>query len=551
MRIKQGQGTQYFLINSLNLFVTQHVLSMRLSYLLSIICFFAFTQLYADSVEKLDVLNTPYDELNPIVAPAGDVLYFTRSHYPQNTAGERDEGDIWYSTWDSKGWSAPKRVQGPVNNGFKNEVVGFSADGKIMYLEGNYRNPGKQGISFSVKIGENWSEPTPIDIPYFHNNSKIFSGSVSADGKVMVMSMESYVTEGNEDIYISFRKDDTHWTEPRNLGTVINTKYQELTPYLSADNQTLYFSTNAHKGRGGRDIFMSHRQDASWFNWSEPENLKEFNTKGADWYFKMDKEGKVAYYVSTQNSIGYGDIWKTPTPPELQPQENIQGTDSVPVDDNTSLLPDKIKTEANELSIQFKPVNEVDGSTVDPVLTIRGRKTANSSAYSEFVLRNGNYTISLQKNLVYTITSQKDGFIEETRDISPDSLKAGSVIPVEMIPLKKGTTIQLNNILFERGTANMLPSSEPDLTRVLEILKKNPSLEIEVSGHTDNRGDRKLNLELSQQRADTVKAYLLDNGIDAERVQSKGYGSSKPIASNKQEKTRKLNRRVEFTILKE
>ena len=147
-------------------------------------------------------------------------------------------------------------MSGPINNTNFNAVIGITPDGNIMYVVGNYSNPRKGGVSYSRKIGENWSEPKPIDIPYFKNKSDHLSGSLSKDGKIMVLSLESFGSRGNEDIYYTFRKSIDEWTELRNLGVDINTEAQELTPYLAKDNKTLFFSSNGKGGQGSRDVFL-------------------------------------------------------------------------------------------------------------------------------------------------------------------------------------------------------------------------------------------------------------------------------------------------------
>jgi outer membrane protein OmpA-like peptidoglycan-associated protein len=143
-----------------------------------------------------------------------------------------------------------------------------------------------------------------------------------------------------------------------------------------------------------------------------------------------------------------------------------------------------------------------------------------------------------------------DGYLDEVRRFKIDTLESNDEVIFSLVRLEKGTTIQLQSVLFQRGTATMQESSFEELDRVVGMLKKNPNIEIELSGHTDNTGSSKLNIELSQKRSNTVKEYMVSKGISDKRLESRGYGGSKPISSNKSEATRKLNRRVEFTIIK-
>lgn len=272
----------------------------------------------------IDSLESIYDDIAPVISPDGMNLYFTKKNHPDNKGGERDPGDIWYSELENGVWKSAKRLNGPINNTNFNSVIGITPDGSIMYVVGNYSNPRKGGVSYSRKIGENWSEPQPIDIPYFKNKSDHLSGSLSEDGKIMILSLESFGTRGNEDIYYTFRKSIDEWTELRNLGVDINTEAQELTPYLAKDNKTLFFSSNGRGGKGSRDIFHSKRQDATWTTWSEVKSLDNVNTEGADWYFKLIDKGENAILVNTVNSIGLGNILKTKAPADVEVEPEIE-----------------------------------------------------------------------------------------------------------------------------------------------------------------------------------------------------------------------------------
>src|SRR5690606_32263602 len=203
------------------------------------------------SSNSFSLVNTTYDEQNPVVTPDGKTLYFTISHHPQNVGGQRDPGDIWVSQWLGNGWSAPVHAGPVLNHRGYNGVAGFSADGMEMYLLSHYDPTGEvrtQGIAVSRKRGVGWSTPENIFIPYFQNKSSIQSGQVTPDGRVFVYSAETYGTQGVEDIYISVKGSDGKWSEPKNLGPKINTQFQELCPSLSADGNTLYFSSNGRKG---------------------------------------------------------------------------------------------------------------------------------------------------------------------------------------------------------------------------------------------------------------------------------------------------------------
>ncbi|WMN10869.1 OmpA family protein [Marivirga salinae] len=514
--------------------------------------FLAMKGVSQDKPILIDSLESIYDDIAPIITPDGNNLYFTKKNHPDNKGGERDLGDIWSSEFENGVWKSAKRLKGPINNTNFNAVIGITPDGNIMYVVGNYKSPRKGGVSFSRKIGENWSEPQPIDIPYFKNKSDHLSGSLSKDGKIMVLSLESFGSRGNEDIYYTFRKSIDEWTELRNLGVDINTEAQELTPFLAKDNKTLFFSSNGRGGMGSRDVFYSKRQDATWTTWSEPKNLDNVNSEGADWYFRLIDEGENALLVNTVNSIGLGNILKTSTPLEVEIEPEIEKSMTA---SSQSVLPFQNNNTNNKtrekIKVKFNVVDGFTGNPLKPQLLIKGVNEMSKSSYSEIVMgTTSSYQTKLNKDSVYTIDISVEGYLDDKQTIKTDTIEDNSTIRLELLSLKEGTTIQLKSVLFKRGTSDIKDGSFEELDRVYTMLKKNPSIEIELSGHTDNTGSAKLNIELSQKRSDRIKEYLVEKGINSKRLQSKGYGGARPIASNKSEATRKLNRRVEFTIIK-
>lgn len=539
------------------------------SILISVI--FSLEQAIAQDAEVENLgglVNSSYHEENLVISPDGKTIYFTREDHPENIGSKK--GDIWYSTLDNEGrWTAANHLGQPINNSARNAVAGFSPDGDIMYLHHHYSRSGKpktQGISFSRKNGNGWSYPEKAAIPYFYNKSDHLSLSVSHDGKIMLIAMESYGSFGAEDLYVSFLENE-EWTEPANLGNAINTKFQEMTPYLAADNATLYFASNGYDGLGSRDIYMSQRLDDAWTNWSKPVNLgRPVNSEGVELSYVISPIENYAYFISTQNSDGYGDISRIEINPEDKP-EAIAEVDLTAKDftepDTIIVIPQSIENETAftepsetleeekaESLIQIKGVvlNKKDNQPIKALLVfedkITGLEVKELHTDSE-----GIYTVSLPAN-EYIVHISASGYLNDEQEFSVEEV-AGPLLNNNyyLSSLDVGSTIQLNNVLFKRGTANMLAGSEQDLDRVAKMLNENPGMEIEISGHTDNRGDFKLNIKLSQERVETVVDYLVNKGIDRNRLQGKGYGGSKPIASNKSEQTRKLNRRVEFTVL--
>ncbi len=505
-------------------------------------------------------INTPYDEHNLYVNYDCNVVAVSRAFHPDNIGGKSDKGDVWLAEKQSNGkFGMPQKIKS-WNNKNWNGVIGLMPDNKTMLLHGHYQNPKSQGISVSKKVGNFWSEPKDIKIPYFVNKSDNQTASLSINGKVLVFSIESYGTVGGEDLYVSFFKNG-NWTEPKNLGNVVNTKYQEMAPFLAPDNKTLYFASNGHAGFGSFDIYASQRLDESWRNWSQPENLGPFvNTSAREMSIVYNHEREVVNFISTKDSDGYGDLKYmslAPTfeddfeivavPTETNVTEIVANPDTTAtamvVVDSSAAPVEPIKTVDYSRNIKF--VNAVNRNTVDV-----GFSFESADQKGTFNSENGMFEFSSQYlNYVKIKVDAKGFFMYEQKFDSLDLAELKELV-CYLDPIEVGKTVRLEHVLFARGSTDLLEESFEDLNAVIHLLKNNPTMEIELAGHTDNLGNPHVNMKLSRERAESIKSYLVKNGVKKKRIVEKGYGGTKPIASNKNEETRKLNRRVEFTVLK-
>lgn len=514
-------------------------------------------------------INSPFDELSPVFSPDGKHLYFTRSRHPENIGGREDPGDIWVSQRNEDGtWTKAVNAGEILNSKFYNEVIGFSPDGNTIYLNHHYiqggAKPKTQGFSYSNRQGDGWSTPRPVEVDNFYNRSHHQSMALSADGKVLVMAINSFGSYGHEDLYVSFLDQSGSWTEPKNMGSTINTAYQEMTPFIAKDNKTIFFASNGHEGKGSRDIFTSKRLDNSWRIWSEPENIAELNSEGIELSYTISPEGDYAYYISTQNSDGYGDINKIQLNPAFHPQDiSVVATEFVEPDTVIFI------TESPEVTAVDSPEQKADTVAPSiPLVSLEGqilnKKTEKpikakvkivpvlEEGTSQPILidaERGHFEAALERALQYRVRVSAEGYMPEEKLVKYDAQDA-ALEQFYLSPLEVGSTFQLNNVLFIRGTANLVDSAYHDLDKVVEMMMDNPKVKIEIGGHTDNQGDARLNLKLSQERVETVMEYLINKGLNRNRIVGKGYGGTRPIASNHSENTRKLNRRVEFTVLK-
>lgn len=500
------------------------------------------------SPQALQLINSSYDEQSPVLSPDGKLLFFTVCNHPLNIGGKRDPGDIWFSEFKDGQWTTPQQAGALLNDRAYNAVAGFSADGSQVFLLNHYGPAGTvaptQGISVSRRVGSGWSRPENISIPYFQNKSSLQSGYVSADGAVFVFSAETYGTRGVEDIYVSLKDASGNWQQSINLGNQINTKMQELSPSLSADGQTLYFSTNS-KGNGSFDVYAATRLDDTWTNWSEPVNMgPEINTSGRELFFKEYSGFYV--FTTTSNSDRYGNI-KVYVPDTARKDSSILAVVPTRPDTVVRITENVYENLAdNMVRVHGRLTNAKNGDPVSGKMIFENAgKTLTADAYL------GEYTLPVESGNVYTITIDAPGYVNglESLDLKTYTLK-DLEMNFQMQPIEVGTTVTLKNILFVQSKDALLPESYPQLDLVVEFMKANPHVEIELSGHTDSRGSFQQLMSLSQKRVNRVKNYLVSKGIHAKRITGKGYGGSRPIASNESEETRLLNRRVEFTIKK-
>jgi OOP family OmpA-OmpF porin len=481
-------------------------------------------------IDPFKTVNSKYDEQDPVFGP--DALYFTIANHPENIGGEKDLGDIWVSVWAGGVWSKPIHGGNAINDEGYNAVAGFSADGKQMFLLGHYGKKGaaatSQGIAVSKLGAYGWGTPENISIPYFINRSSTLSGMVNADENIFVYAADSYANTkgGTEDIYVSIKKEG-RWSEPINLGATINTPFQELSPSISEDGKTIYFSSNGRNGAGGFDIFKSTRLDETWQLWSRPENLETpINSEARELYYRPFTKGS-AFFTTTRNSDGYGDIhlWTDTTDVKNHQYLNRKGV----------------------VQITGTITNSKTGAPIQSKILFK-----TDSLHFVFASDDGTYSIKVPSAKAYIIEILSIGYVNLSDKLNLQEYDLKSLqLNFKLQPIEVGTVVQMKNILFYMGTTKLLEESYAGLNVIVGFLNDNPKIEIELNGHTDNRGDSKKNLVLSQQRVDVIKKYLVSRGINTKRIKGKGYGDARPIATNDTEESRRLNRRVEFVIVRD
>ena len=513
--------------------------------------------------QPIDSVNSVYDEQNPRLSPDGSQLYFTRSGHPDNVGGLIDRGDIWVARKNSDGsWSTPQNAGNILNHRGLNGVVGFSANGKTMYLLNHFEPDGqgggkiRNGIAKSTRKNGAWSAPERVKITYFKNNSEYISASISPDERVMVLSLRAFQTFGNEDLYVTFQQPDGSWGQPRNLGSTINTDSEEWSPFLSADKSILYFSSNGHGGEGSRDVFASRRLDDSWVNWSKPVNVgTKINTKGVELGYFIPASGELAYFSSTRNSEGFGNLFSHPL---SAAEKAARGSQIEPPSDDTA------PAETPGLGVQNeKPALPEKGTVAMTmqVLDIRTDQPVNALVNltfgteeagintGEIESEDKKWTMNFEEGTGVHVEITAAGYLNYKGAFVA---KSDIIEDFRLTPGTAGTKIRIKDVLFERGKATFADpaTAKVNLDRLVELMQANPEMEIRLEGHTDNRGNPKLLKKLSQNRVETVKEYLVDKGIAAQRIETAGLGAMNPVAENTNESGRSKNRRVEFVIIK-
>jgi outer membrane protein OmpA-like peptidoglycan-associated protein len=361
---------------------------------------------------------------------------------------------------------------------------------------------------------------------------------------------------GGSDIYYSTKDKKGRWRKGKNLGSVINTPFNDDGPFIDFSGKYLYFSSEGHKGMGGYDIFQSE-YDSVEEVWKEPVNLGfPINTPDNDIYYVATDDNKTGYYATVRDGgFGLSDIYMIREGKYVPPEDTTEKDEVV-----MSKSKDTTSTDVSEPPVRYKNIiltlrvkNQNDELISARVKAVN---TENQLVAAQKKIRDGVYKFKIEDagNAVYRISVEKDGytFINEdmTFNASPDQILEIEKV-VNLSPLSVGTSQVLRNIYFDFNKANLKPSSFEELSKVENLLAKNPSIEIELGGHTDNIGDDSFNKDLSQRRVDAVKKYLVNKGVDPRRIQAVGYGEEKPLATNDDEREgRELNRRVEFTVLK-
>ncbi|HEU4469660.1 MAG TPA: OmpA family protein [Flavisolibacter sp.] len=490
-------------------------------------------------IENLGInINSDLPELRPTISADGNLLFFICENHPYNTKYNsiRNSQDIWYAERDSFGrWGEAMHLEYPLNTYHYNAVFWISPDNNRIlirnaFVDGDYYG---NGVSMSYRLANGgWSKPNML---YIKNYNKYDRGrqngaTMAHDGQTLLLYMTEEKGGYDNDIYVCFLEKDGTWTEPKSLGKKINLpKYNEMTPYLASDGVTMYFSSNRPGGLGDNDIWMTKRLDKTWQKWSDPVNLgSPINTEDWDAFFTLDAGGEYAYMSTSLNSLGESDIVRVKLLERERPE---------PV----------VLVKGNVYNAKTK--QPLSASLIYETLP-DGTEAGNGISSPS----DGSFKMVLPYDKNYSIRATADKFFAISENLNLDSLVKAGYKEIHkdlyLVPIEIGQIVRLNNVFFDFDKWDLRPESFVELDRVVKLLKENPSIEIEMSAHTDSRGSDEYNFKLSDNRARSVMEYILSKGIASNRITSKGYGETMPVVPNDTDENRQLNRRVEFKIMR-
>ena len=472
---------------------------------------------YVFTPENLgDSINSKLLEYFPSVTIDGNTLVFTR---------RIGQEDFFVSEKKNGVWSTAVSLPGNLNTEENEGAQTISQDGRMLIFTGCNMEDGQGScdlyVSYLTKNG--WGERINmgriINTEYWESQP-----SLSPDKRTLYFAARDPSGFGGSDLFVCYLQANGQWGTPRNMGPEINTSGDESCPFIHADNQTFYFTSNGHPGYGGTDLYFMRQQPDG--KWGKPQNLGyPVNTIDDEGSLIIASDGKTAYYASDgADSRGGLDIYSFQLPNQVRPFKTLWVKGNVFDEKTKQGLPSAVEL-----------INLATAQTISKVQTDE----------------EGNYLITLPIGNDYAFNVNRKGYLfySENFFLKQSSTDTTYTINIPLTPIEINASIVLKNIFFDVNKAELKQESMIELDRVIQLLKENPAVKIEIGGHTDNVGKPADNLVLSNNRAKSVINYFLYKGIPADRISSKGFGETKPVAENTSEAGRAKNRRTELRVV--
>jgi outer membrane protein OmpA-like peptidoglycan-associated protein len=465
-----------------------------------------------------DRINSAESEYLPCLTIDGKEFFFTRR------LRGFDE-DFFSAKWDGKDWVKAAPLGGNVNTDQNEGAQMISQDGEWLVFTACNRKDGwgSCDIYISFKTPQGWSEGLNLG-GKINTDQWESQPCLSPDKRDLYFASRREGGYGGSDIYVSHLQLNGEWTTPENLGPQINTSGDESCPFIHADNQTLFFTSSGLLGYGGPDLFFSRKGPKG--DWSVPENLGyPINTIYDEGTLFIAADAKTAYYASDRSdSKGGLDIYSFILPENIRPNKTLWVKGQVFDKKTTKGLPSAVEL--------------IDLNTKQMISKVQTDEK-------------GNYLITLPVGKDYAFNVNRKGYLFYSDNFSlinhsPDSTYEKN-IPLQ--PIEANASVVLKNVFFDINKFDLKPESEAELDIVVQLMNDNPTVKIQIGGHTDNIGKPADNLTLSNNRAKSVVTYLISKGIPTARLSAKGFGETQPVADNKTEEGKALNRRTEMKVM--
>lgn len=502
-------------------------------------------------------VNTTLHEYAPIISSDGSTLIFTSNRTEDLKAIKERTNyeDIYITSKGGQGWHAPKKISSNINQKYNDAAASLSPDGKTLFL---YYEEGAGDIYISRLEGSDWSTPKSLNK---NINTSLYwetSASMSADGKKLYFASNRPGGIGELDLYVSELTASGDWGKATNLGPLINTPENEDAPFIHPDGVTLYFSSDGHPNLGNSDIFVSEFKGGKW---NKPENLGwPINTWEYDGFFTISADKKKGYYSTMkEGGLGETDIYSiTFLEPKYKPKPKPvvvtekPKTEKLKSGDFVDPLIQASRDKKVVTILRGKVIDENTATPLGATISLVDNETKKVLAKITTDPANGDFELIIPHGGNYGVATEKSGYLFNSINFNLPKFAEFQEIDTHIIMVRAevGSKVILKNIFFDVGKADLKNESIAEVEKIQELLLANPSLKVQINGHTDNTGNAASNKTLSLKRATSVVDYLVSHGVDPSRLSAKGYGSERPIVSNDDESGgREINRRTEIEII--
>ena len=464
----------------------------------------------------------------PTLTVDGKTIFFTK----RDKYGRSFDEDIYYSTKDKKGnWSVPRSISKTINTPFNEGTCSISADGKTLIFTScankARKSYGNCDLYVSYRQGNRWSKPKNLG-PSINTKYWESQPSLTADGRMLYFVSDRPTGLGGRDIYFAYRKKDGTWSHSINLGPKINTRGEDIGPFIHVNGETLYFASDSRKGMGGFDLYFANRSSEGW---SEVKHMG---------YPINNHDDQISLVVSTDGKKGYYS-------------EDVEENGAVFSYMYQFDIPEVLKIEKQTNYVQGIVRDAVTKQPLASVIELSELETDSLLAKVRSDSITGQYSFVLNEGKEYGLFASSPGYLfhsETFNHVVKDDINEPLELDIEMQPIKERTEVRLNNVFFQTGKYQVQEKSFSELRKVASFLKKSPNLEVLIEGHTDDVGSELDNQQLSEKRAQAVYNFLIGQGVNVSQIGYKGFGESAPVAPNDSDLNRQKNRRIEFRIVK-